>query len=81
MISVGILGASGYVGAELLRICASHPEFNVVYATGDSQAGSLASSLYPSLTSAYPNLIFDEYSLESTLKCDVVFWRYPTKQV
>ena len=77
MISVGILGGSGYVGAELLRICAMHPEFKVVYATGDSQAGSLASSLYPSLTSAYPNLIFDEYSLEAALKCDVVFLALP----
>ena len=77
MISVGILGGSGYVGAELLRICAMHPEFKVVYATGDSQAGSLASSLYPSLTSVYPNLIFDEYSLEAALKCDVVFLALP----
>lgn len=77
MISVGILGGSGYVGAELLRICAMHPDFKVVYATGDSQAGSLASSLYPSLTSAYPNLIFDEYSLEAALKCDVVFLALP----
>ena len=77
MISVGIFGGSGYVGAELLRICAMHPEFKVVYATGDSQAGSLASSLYPSLTSAYPNLIFDEYSLEAALKCDVVFLALP----
>jgi N-acetyl-gamma-glutamyl-phosphate reductase len=77
MISVGILGASGFVGAELLRICAVHSEFEVVYATGDSQAGSLASSLYPSLTTAYPNLIFDEYSLEKALKCDVVFLALP----
>ena len=77
MISVGILGASGFVGAELLRICAAHSEFEVFYATGDSQAGSLASSLYPSLTTAYPNLIFDEYSLEKTLKCDVVFLALP----
>jgi len=71
------LGASGFVGAELLRICAAHSEFEVVYATGDTQAGSLASSLYPSLTTAYPNLIFDEYSLEKTLKCDVVFLALP----
>ena len=77
MISVGILGASGFVGAELLRICAAHSEFEVVYTTGDTQAGSLASSLYPSLTTAYPNLIFDEYSLEKTLKCDVVFLALP----
>ena len=77
MISVGILGASGYVGVELLRICEMHPEFKVVYATGDSQAGTLASSLYPSLTIAYPNLVFSEYSLDAALKCDVVFLALP----
>ncbi|MDA0286298.1 MAG: N-acetyl-gamma-glutamyl-phosphate reductase, partial [Actinobacteria bacterium] len=36
MISVGILGASGFVGVELLRLCAVHPEFEVVYATGET---------------------------------------------
>lgn len=77
MIKVGILGASGFVGAELLRICAGHSEFDVVYATGDTQAGSLASMLYPSLTTAYPNLVFDEYSLEKTLSCDVIFLALP----
>ena len=81
MIKVGILGGSGFVGAELLRICASHPEFNVVFATGDSQAGSLASSLYPNLTGAYPNLIFDEYSLDVLLNAMLYFWRCLTKQV
>jgi N-acetyl-gamma-glutamyl-phosphate reductase len=74
---VGILGASGYVGAELLRICAAHPKFKVVYATGDTQAGTLASLLYPSLTAAYPNLIFDEYSKDAAIKCDVVFLALP----
>jgi len=77
MISVAILGGSGFVGAELLRLCDAHPEFEVTYATGDSQAGTLASTLYPSLTTAYPNLVFDEYSLEKTLKCDVVFLALP----
>ena len=77
MISVGILGASGYVGAELLRICAAHPEFKVIYATGDSQAGTLASLLYPSLTAAYPNLVFNEFSKDAAIKCDVVFLALP----
>ncbi len=77
MVSVGILGASGFVGVELLRLCAAHPEFEVVYATGDSQAGALASTLYPNLTTAYPNLVFDEYSLDKALKCDVVFLALP----
>jgi N-acetyl-gamma-glutamyl-phosphate reductase len=77
MVKVGILGASGYTGAELLRICAQHPEFEVVYATGDSQSGTLASSLYPSLAVAYPNLVFEEFDPARTVGLDLVFLGLP----
>jgi N-acetyl-gamma-glutamyl-phosphate reductase len=77
MISVGIIGASGFTGAELLRICALHPHFEVTYATGDSQAGTLARSLYPSLAATYPNLVFEEFELAKALACDVVFLGLP----
>ena len=52
---VGIDGASGYAGAELLRLCAGHPELEVVLAGADSQAGQPVASLYPSLAAAYPS--------------------------
>jgi N-acetyl-gamma-glutamyl-phosphate reductase len=55
---VGIFGASGYTGAELLRLAAGHPDFDVVLATADSQAGTRAADLYPSLAAAYPALTF-----------------------
>ena len=58
-----VIGASGFTGAELLRLLDAHPVLDVVYATGDSQAGTLASSLYPSLAKAYPSLVFAEYDL------------------
>ncbi|MBK5333360.1 MAG: N-acetyl-gamma-glutamyl-phosphate reductase [Ilumatobacteraceae bacterium] len=74
---IGIIGASGYTGAELLRLCAQHPEFDVVYATGDSQAGSLASGLYPSLAAQYPNLVFDEFDPARAEELDVVFLGLP----
>jgi N-acetyl-gamma-glutamyl-phosphate reductase len=77
MISVGIIGASGFTGAELLRICASHPHFEVKYATGDSQAGTLARSLYPSLSATYPNLVFEEFEIGKALACDVLFLGLP----
>ena len=77
MISVGIIGASGFTGAELLRICATHPHFEVKYATGDSQAGTLARSLYPSLAATYPNLVFEEFEIEKALACDVLFLGLP----
>ncbi len=74
---VGIIGASGYTGAELLRLCAQHPSFDVVYATGDSQAGTLACSLYPSLTARYPNLVFEELDVDRAVGLDVVFLGLP----
>lgn len=74
---VGIIGASGYTGAELLRLLAAHPSLEVVYATGDSQAGSLAASVYPSLAAAFPSLVFAEYDAVEAAKCDVVFLGLP----
>jgi N-acetyl-gamma-glutamyl-phosphate reductase len=77
MFNVGVIGASGYTGVELLRLCAQHPQFNVVYATGDSQAGTLASALYPSLAARYPDLVFEEFSIDRAIKCDIVFLGLP----
>lgn len=37
-IRVGIVGVSGYGGGEVLRICANHPAFEVVYVAGESSA-------------------------------------------
>jgi len=74
---VGIIGASGYTGAELLRLCAQHPEFDVVYATGDSQAGTAASVLYPSLAARYPDLVFAEFDPANAEGLDVVFLGLP----
>jgi len=77
MTRVGIIGASGFTGAELLRLCAQHPDFEVVYATGDTQAGTLASALYPSLAGRYPDLVFEEFDPASAGGLDVVFLGLP----
>ena len=77
MYSVAVLGASGFTGVELLRLCAAHPHFEVTYATGESAAGTLAASLYPSLQAEYPNLVFEELDLERAASCDVVFLCLP----
>ena len=76
-VRVGVLGASGFVGVELLRLIAQHPRMELVYATGDSQAGTLASSLYPSLATAYPTLVLEEFDLARASECDVVFLALP----
>jgi N-acetyl-gamma-glutamyl-phosphate reductase len=74
---VGIIGASGYTGAELLRLCAQHPELEIVYATGDSQAGTLASTVYPSLAARYPDLVFNEFDPAAAAGLDLVFMGLP----
>ena len=53
MTTVGIAGASGYTGAELLRLCAQHPDLEVAWATGETQAGTPVGELYPSLAAAF----------------------------
>jgi N-acetyl-gamma-glutamyl-phosphate reductase len=73
----GIIGASGYTGVELMRLCAQHPSLELVYATGDTQAGTLASSLYPSLTAAFPNLVFETFDIDRVDGLDLVFLGLP----
>ena len=78
-IRVGIIGASGFTGAELLRLVASHPDLDVVVATGDSQAGVAVADLYPSLAAAYPELVFSAYAagMADDLGLDLVFCGLP----
>lgn len=75
--SVGIVGGSGYAGAELLRLLAGHPELDLAWATGDSQAGTRVADLYPSLVGVYPDLMFHEYNPVDAEHVDVVFLALP----
>ncbi|HEX2851294.1 MAG TPA: N-acetyl-gamma-glutamyl-phosphate reductase [Acidimicrobiales bacterium] len=77
MVRVGIAGASGYTGAELLRLCHGHPDLEVVVATGESQAGQRAADLYPSLAAGYPDLVFAPLELDAFDDLDLVFLALP----
>jgi len=46
---IAILGASGYTGAELVRLLATHPEFRIVALTGERKAGQPMASVFPFL--------------------------------
>ncbi len=48
-ISIAIIGASGYTGAELIRILLAHPHVKIAKLTGDSQAGKEVGDVYPHL--------------------------------
>src|SRR5687768_3681320 len=77
MAKVGIIGASGFTGAELLRLCAGHPDLDVAVATGDSQAGRPVAQLYPSLAAAYGDLVFAPYEPGAVDGLDLVFLGLP----
>ena len=49
MTKVGILGAAGYGGVELIRLLLEHPEVEIVYLGGHTTAGESITDLYPSL--------------------------------
>ena len=75
-LSAGILGASGYAGAELMRLLAGHPNFEPVFAAARSQAGRSVAELYPSLAGQYPDLLLSQVEdLPSGL--DLVFSALP----
>ncbi len=57
---VGIAGASGYTGAELLRLLSAHPQFEVGVATAHSHAGQSVGGHTPSLQAAYPGLLYED---------------------
>lgn len=74
---VGIIGASGYTGAELLRLLDGHQALDVAVATGDSKAGTRLADLYPSLAAAYGDRTFDAFSPDLVDGLDLVFCGLP----
>ncbi len=49
MIKIGILGAAGYTGGELIRVLLGHPEAEIVFANSESNAGNLVSDVHEGL--------------------------------
>jgi len=76
-LQVGIIGASGYTGAELLRLIAAHPHLELALATGDSMARRRVADLYPSLATAYPDLTYSEFDLAEVSGLDLVVLGLP----
>ncbi len=73
----GIVGASGYTGAELLRLLAAHPAFEVAVATAHSHAGEPVGAHTPSLAAAYPGLVYEESDPALLDGLDLVFCALP----
>ena len=76
-IRVGIVGATGFAGAELARLIAQHPVFEAVALTAGAEAGTEMGKLYPALEHVYPKTNLVPHDDESLLSCDVVFTAVP----
>ena len=49
MMKIGILGAAGYTGGELIRLLLNHPQAEIVFANSESNAGNLVSDVHEGL--------------------------------
>ena len=76
MVSVGIVGGTGYTGVELLRLLALHEEAEVVAITSRAECGRRVDDLFPNLRGLY-DLAFSEPDVQVLAACDVVFFATP----
>ena len=71
MIRVGILGAAGYTGGELIRLLLNHPEAEIVFANSESNAGNPVSDVHEGVLGDTNLKFTDEMPFD---KVDVVFF-------
>lgn len=79
-IPVGIIGASGYAGAELMRLLVLHPNFDVHFVTGDTQAGQPVADLYPHLAAVGADQEFVKYDAALLGEVSLAFLALPHGQ-
>jgi N-acetyl-gamma-glutamyl-phosphate reductase len=77
MIRTAILGASGYVGGELLRLAAAHPALAVAKLFGESKAGQPVAEVHPHLAPAFPDAAIEKFDGAALDGIDLVFAALP----
>ena len=66
-----VLGGSGYVAGELLRLLSAHPQFRLAAVMSDSQPGTAVGAAFPHLAAAYPQLQFASEEQVRRLLCEM----------
>ena len=73
---IGVVGASGYSGGELLRLLLGHPNFSLEYIAAGSQAGASINSVHPQLT-PLSNSRFEATEVSRMNDCELIFFALP----
>jgi N-acetyl-gamma-glutamyl-phosphate reductase len=76
MIKVGIVGATGYAGVELIRLLLAHPKVEITRLTSRAEAGVRVDRLFPNLRGGI-DLVFEDPAATDFDDCDVVFFATP----
>ena len=76
MIRIGIIGATGYTGQELLRLLVAHPGVEIGPVTSRAEKGRPVADVFPSLL-GHVDLIYDSPDTEKLKNCDLVFFATP----
>jgi N-acetyl-gamma-glutamyl-phosphate reductase len=74
---IGIVGVSGYGGGEVLRLCASHPWFELVHVAGETSAGALLVEKFPGIGRA-GGLVIQKWDPSALPQLDLLFASLPT---
>ena len=77
MIKVGIIGASGYTGAELMRLIAGHPAFELKVATSRTFEGKSIAESFPQFAGEKPLYFSGTEDPQAVADCDLVFLAMP----
>ena len=73
---IGVIGASGYSGGELLRLLLKHPTFTLEYIAAGTQAGSFITDLHPQLI-PLSGQKFEATEVARMNECDLIFFALP----
>lgn len=73
---IGIVGASGYAGGELLRLLSNHPNFEISFIAAYANAGEPITGVHPHLTE-FEGKSFSSVKVDDLNKCDLVFTALP----
>jgi N-acetyl-gamma-glutamyl-phosphate reductase len=76
-IRVGIVGVSGYGGGEVLRLCAAHPGFQIVYVAGESSAGQKLVDRFPGI-GKLGDITIQKWDPAALPELDLLFASLPT---